>query len=52
LAISRVKQGQQLGRAIADILVGLALRLTDRLPTVARVGLGLKWTGLIGGPDR
>ena len=52
LSISRVEQGQQLGRAIADILVRLPLGLSGWLPTVAQVGLGLKRTGLIGGPDR
>ena len=47
-----MEQGQQLGRAITDILVRLPLGLPSRLPTVAQVGLGLKRAHLIGGPDR
>jgi hypothetical protein len=51
LPISRVEQGQQFGGAITNILVGLPLGLTDRLPTLTRIRLGLKGTRLIGCPD-
>lgn len=51
LTIGRMEQGQEFGRAIADILVGLPFGLPEGLPTMTGVGLGLKRPGLIRRPD-
>ena len=47
----RVKQGQQLGRAIAEILMGLTLGLTRWAPVMTRIRDSLIGTGFIFAPD-
>jgi hypothetical protein len=47
-----MKQGEQLGRAVALILVGLLGWLSLRLPTAAGIGDRLKGAGLIFIPYR
>jgi hypothetical protein len=46
-----MKQGQDLGRAAADILVRLGGRVALRLPRHTRMWNGLERTGLILTPD-
>ena len=48
----RVKQGQQLGRAIAEILMGLTLGLTRLAPVMTRIRDGLIGTRFIFAPHR
>ena len=47
-----MKQGEQLGRALPHLLVGLAARLALRLPVVAGIGFRLKGPRLILAPHR
>ena len=51
-AVGRVEQRQDLGRAVAEVLVGQASRLARRPPAPARVGDRLERPGLVGAPDR
>jgi hypothetical protein len=47
LAIVGMKQGEDFGGAIAQILVVLPLRLTFGVPTGSRIGYRLEGTGFI-----
>src|SRR5215213_8616862 len=48
----RLEQGQQLGRAVAGVLVGIAGRAGRRAPLAPGLGNRLVRSGLILGPDR
>jgi hypothetical protein len=52
LAVGRVEQREELGRAVAEILVRLARRLALGPPGGAGMGNGLERPGLIGASDR
>ena len=52
LACGRTEQGQQLGRAAANVLVRLTARLALRLPGLTGLGNGLIRAGLILAPQR
>jgi hypothetical protein len=51
-AVGRVEQREDLGRAVAKILVGPARRLPLGPPGLAGMGHRLEWPGLVGAPDR
>ena len=50
LPIGGMKQGQQFGRAISVIFMGLLERMTLEIPTRARIGFGLGRPDLILAP--
>lgn len=52
LTTGRMKQGEQFGRPVADIFVGLTDRFTGRLPTDAQMGYRLERASLIHAPHR
>src|SRR3954463_6430049 len=52
LARSRMKQGQDLGCAAADVFVRLLGRVFARLPRHPGMGHGLEGAGLVLTPDR
>jgi hypothetical protein len=52
LSGSRVKQAHEFGRAVSQVLMGLACWLALRLPATSGVGYGLEWTGLVEPPHR
>ena len=52
LPVGRVEQRQDLGRAVAEVLVRLARRLALGPPGLAGVGDRLERPGLVGAPDR
>ena len=52
LAIGGMEEREELGRAVAKILVRLARRLALGLPGWAGMGNGLEWPSLVGAPDR
>ena len=51
-AVGRVEQREDLGRAVAEVLVRLARRLALGLPGRAGMGHRLERPGLVGAPDR
>ncbi len=52
LAAHRVEERRELGRPVADVLVGAVGGKSGGLPTPAGIGRGLERPGLILAPDR